>query len=195
MAMLYRNITNTFLYTFILIQFISCNQSIDRFTLVNRHNILITNPDTLGSLSVGNGEFAYTADITGMQTFYTEYENGISLGTQSQWGWHTIPTDSNYTIQDVLVEYESCNDKSVSYAVQHREGKAARAANWLRANPHRLHLGIIGLSINKRNGKKIELSDIQNPNQNLNLWTGVLTSEFEIEGEKVKIETVSQPGR
>ena len=176
---------------FLLITTIGCSNSIDRFALINRHNINVTKPDTLASLSVGNGEFAYTADITGMQTFYKQYENGISLGTQSQWGWHTIPTDSNYTIQDVLVDYESCNDKSVPYAIQHREGRAARAANWLRGNPHRLHLGIIGLSIIKKNGEEIQLSDIQNPKQNLNLWTGVLTSEFEIEGEKVKVETVS----
>ena len=39
--------------------------------------------DTLGSLSVGNGEFAFTVDVSGLQTFYKEYENGISLGIQS----------------------------------------------------------------------------------------------------------------
>ena len=78
---------------------------IDRHALISRHNIVLNQSDTLGSLSVGNGEFAYTVDITGMQTFPHEYENGISLGTQSQWGWHTIPTDSNYTIEDVEVYY------------------------------------------------------------------------------------------
>lgn len=191
MVILCRKFKNILLYAGILVQLISCNDDIHRFELVNRHNIIVAKPDTLSSLSLGNGEFAYTADITGMQTFYAEYENGISLGTQSQWGWHTIPTDSNYTIDDVSVDFESCNGKTVPYAIQHSEGRAGRAANWLRANPHRLHLGIIGLSIIKKNGEEIDLSDIQNPIQKLNLWTGVLTSEFEIEGNQIKVQTVA----
>lgn len=165
-------------------------QIINRYEVVNRHNIHLSKVDTLGSLSVGNGEFAYTADITGMQTFPNEYENGITLGTQSQWGWHTIPSDSNYTIEDVAVHFESCNNKSVPYAVQHRSGRAASAANWLRANPHRLHLGITGLSVIKSNGKDIKLADIQNPNQTLNVWTGKIESRFEIDGIPVQVETV-----
>src|SRR5688572_8846149 len=74
---------------------------IDRFALVSRHNITLNHPDTLGSLSVGNGEFAFTVDVTGLQTFYKEYENGVSLGTQSQWGWHSIPNKVKYTLNDV----------------------------------------------------------------------------------------------
>lgn len=61
-------------------------QHINRFELVNRHNVVLNHIDTLGSLSVGNGDFAYTADITGMQTFPEAYERGVSLGTQSNWG-------------------------------------------------------------------------------------------------------------
>jgi protein-glucosylgalactosylhydroxylysine glucosidase len=163
---------------------------INRFEVVNRHNILITSIDTLGSLSVGNGEFAYTADITGMQTFFEAYENGVSLGTQSQWAWHTIPSDGNYTLENAAIYYESCNGKSVPYAVQHAEGRPARAANWLRANPHRLHLGIIGLSMVNTLGEEITLEDIQNPRQTLNLWTGKLDSYFEIDGVSVLVETL-----
>ncbi|MCL4482144.1 MAG: hypothetical protein M1445_05935 [Bacteroidetes bacterium] len=55
---------------------------IDRKALVTRHNILVEAPDTLASLSVGNGNFAFTTDITGLQTFYREYENGVTLGDQ-----------------------------------------------------------------------------------------------------------------
>jgi hypothetical protein len=42
---------------------------IDREALVARHAIVITNADPLTPVSVGNGEFAFTADITGLQTF------------------------------------------------------------------------------------------------------------------------------
>jgi hypothetical protein len=43
---------------------------IDRFDLVNRHNILVEHFDSLASLTVGNGNFAFTTDLTGLQTFY-----------------------------------------------------------------------------------------------------------------------------
>ena len=42
---------------------------IDRHALVTRHNVTINKPDPLAPLSLGNGEFAFTADITGLQTF------------------------------------------------------------------------------------------------------------------------------
>ena len=54
----------------------SCNDemSVDRYSLVTRHNVRITSPDSLNSLSVGNGDFAFTVDITGLQTFPAFYE-------------------------------------------------------------------------------------------------------------------------
>ncbi len=152
----------------------SCNHPIDRFALVNRHNILLSEADVFSSLSVGNGEFAYTVDITGMQTFPKEYEKGIPLGTMSNWGWHSIGNDSNYVRGDALEYYESCNDRLVD-AVQHSEGKGrAAASNWLRANPHRLHLGLVGLSLLKANGAEVTSGEIENPEQHLNLWTGLI---------------------
>ena len=169
---------------------VSKSDKINRFDVVNRHNIQLEQVDTLGSLSIGNGEFAFTADITGMQTFFEAYENGVSPGTQSQWAWHTIPSDSDYTLADAMVYYESCNGKSVPYAVQHTAGRPARAANWLRANPHRLHMGIIGLSMVNAHGEEVTIADIQNPKQSLNLWTGKLESYFEIDGETVLVETL-----
>jgi hypothetical protein len=39
----------------------------------------------MNPLSVGNGEFAFTADITGLQTFAEEYGRGMPLGTMAQW--------------------------------------------------------------------------------------------------------------
>ena len=65
------------------------NSNIDRFSLVTRHNIEISQIDSLSSLSVGNGEFVFTTDITGLQTFPEYYSKGIPLGTMSNWGWHT----------------------------------------------------------------------------------------------------------
>ncbi|HKI68799.1 MAG TPA: hypothetical protein VKA67_04370, partial [Verrucomicrobiae bacterium] len=45
---------------------------IDRRVLVRRHNPVVTGFDPFSALSVGNGEFAFTADVTGVQTFTNE---------------------------------------------------------------------------------------------------------------------------
>ena len=64
---------------------------IDRAALVSRHSPTLRELDPLSPLSVGNGEFAFTGDVTGLQTFPGEYENAMPLCTMSQWGWHTSP--------------------------------------------------------------------------------------------------------
>jgi hypothetical protein len=64
---------------------------IQRRDLVSRHNPTLRGIDPRSPLSVGNGEFVFTADPTGLQTFPAEYETGMPLCTQSQWGWHETP--------------------------------------------------------------------------------------------------------
>lgn len=164
---------------------------IDRFNLVSRHNVVIDQVDSLSPLSVGNGEFAFTADITGMQTFPEAYENGIPLGTQSQWAWHTSPTDQHYIRDDVAVYYETCREENIPYAVQHKKGRPAEAAGWLRANPHRLHLGMIGMELLNSNNQEIGVNEIQHPRQTLDLWTGMMKSRFDVNGIPVEVETIS----
>lgn len=58
---------------------------IDREELVSGHNPVLLEVDKESVLTVGNGEFAYSADITGMQTLYEEYDV-LPLCTLSQWG-------------------------------------------------------------------------------------------------------------
>ncbi|MCB9316222.1 MAG: hypothetical protein H6569_08800 [Lewinellaceae bacterium] len=161
---------------------------IDRHALVSRHNVVLTQADSLGSLSVGNGNFAFTVDVSGLQTFPEYYENGISLGTQAQWGWHSIPNMEQYQLEEVLDTFESCNDKKIPIAVQKKGGRQEAAANWLRANPHRLHLGLIGLELLKSNGETVEITDLQNIREELDLWTGAITSRYEVEGVPVQLE-------
>jgi hypothetical protein len=159
---------------------------IDRFALVMRHAVELHQPDTLGALSVGNGEFAFTVDVSGLQTFDQEYENGIPLGTQSQWAWHSI-LHKPYTVRDVSKEYESCDGTKAPYAIQHSEGGSAEATKVLRANPHRLHLGLIGLVLLKANGEEVKLTDLGNIRQQLDLWTGKIESTYEVEGIPVNV--------
>ena len=181
----------TKLITISLFTLLSVNLSakkIDRHALVTRNNILVEKADTLESLSVGNGEFAFTTDITGLQTFYKEYENGVTLGTQSNWGWHTFPNTQNYKPMESAL-YSDYQGRKVPYLAQFKgTGRDAQAANYFRENPQRLNLGVIRLLMKKPDGSEVKIADIQNPKHRLNLWEGRITSEFSVEGQPVKVE-------
>ena len=116
---------------------------IDRKALVDRHSPVLNKIDPLSPLSLGNGEFAFTADVTGLQTFPGVYENAMPLCTMSQWGWHTSPLPSGLDPTQLrLTQYETYG-RQVGYATS-SEGQR-ELYDWLRQNPHRLHLGQIGL--------------------------------------------------
>ena len=98
----------------------SGSDKIDRFALVNRHNVQITEFDLLNSLSTGNGEFAFTVDATGLQTFPEIYDNGVCLGTQSEWGWHSFPNTLNFGLEETF-QYFDVEGRKVPYAVPSKE--------------------------------------------------------------------------
>jgi hypothetical protein len=168
-----------------------CEPDIDRHKLVTRHNISHAEISPLNALTIGNGEFAFTADITGLQSFPEYYEAGIPLGTMSQWAWHRFPNPEKYGLTDVVKQYWSGKD-SIPYYFQFTNSpdiRRSEAVKWLRENPHRVHLGLIGLDMIKSDSTPVTINDIQNPVQKLNLWTGELHSRFEIEGIPVEVTT------
>ncbi|MFV0376940.1 MAG: hypothetical protein ACK5JD_06500 [Mangrovibacterium sp.] len=164
-------------------------EMIDRQALVTRNNVEIAGFDSLSSLSVGNGNFAFTTDLTGLQTFYKDYENGVPLGTQSNWGWHSNPNAENYQWSETL-KYWDVQGRMVPYRHQLKDNPRANAAcDYFRENPHRLHLGMLGLKLTKTDGTDASLADIKNARHSLDMWTGKISSTFEFEGEPVKVET------
>jgi hypothetical protein len=102
-------------------------QPIDRKSVVDRHKVVLKVPDTLGSLSVGNGRFAFTCDVTGLQTYPEAYVKGVPLGTQSDWGWHRFPDTLNLPREQALVSYP-LDGRQVGYLVQPKSPEAARKA-------------------------------------------------------------------
>jgi hypothetical protein len=56
---------------------------IDRRELAGRHSPMIKKLDPVSPLSVGNGEFAFTADVTGLQSFPEEYDRAMPLCAMS----------------------------------------------------------------------------------------------------------------
>lgn len=145
---------------------------IDRAGLVRRHNPVVRNVDPLSPLSLGNGEFAFTADVTGLQTFPREYESGIPLCTMSQWGWHTSQPQGFDPSALRLTGYDT-HGRAVGYATS-SDGQV-EIYNWLRENPHRLHLGRIGLRVSLPGEAEAQATDLSDIHQELDLWTGILT--------------------
>jgi hypothetical protein len=162
---------------------------IDREALVRRHTIHINKAGPLESLTVGNGRFAFTADVTGLQSFPAFYQKGVPLGTQSEWGWHSFPNTENYRREEALKEYD-LEGKKITYAVQVKEPERSRkAVDYFRQNPHRLQLGNIGLEITKKDGTLATIEDLQHIDQQLDLWTGELVSRFKVEDIPVTVTT------
>jgi len=179
-------------------------RKINREALVMRNNTVVTTFDTLSSLSVGNGSFAVTMDATGLQTFPEFYSRGVSLGTQSHWGWHSFPNMQGYRFEETLESYDFGHGQPGLYAVQlqtrelnsietqgfgHRMG----AVNYFRANPHRLHLGIVGLELLKTDGTHVQPNDISGVHQKSDMWNGRIISAFSLENSPLKVNTVCHP--
>src|SRR6188474_414928 len=166
------------------------SQAINRQTVVQRHNVYVNKIDSLSSLSVGNGNFAFTVDATGLQSFPDAYANGVPLGTQSVWGWHSFPNTEKLKIEEAQKVYE-LEGRKISYTVQPKEPeRAKKAVEYFRVNPHRLQLGNIGLEIKMKDGSLATVVDIKNIDQQLDLWAAIITSSFRIEDVPIKITTI-----
>ena len=163
---------------------------IDRSALVHRHNPTVHKADPLATLSLGNGSFAFGVDVTGLQTFPEFYDKGIPLCTESYWGWHTFPNPENHRLSDCLVDFD-CHGRVVPYLTRMN----TKAGEWLRSNPHRLGLGRVGFELLKSDRSAARLEDLSGVDQVLDLWTGVLTSRFIVEGSPVEVQTCCHPQR
>lgn len=167
-------------------------RAIDRAALVRRHDPVLRKLDPLSPLSIGNGEFAFTADVTGLQTFPEEYESLAPLCTMSQWGWHTTPRPAGLEGKELRLTAYDTYGRDVLYHTR-SEGQK-ELYDWLRENPHRLHLGRIGLQLKRpSDGVEAKLADITDIEQRLDLWSGTLTSRFRVWGEPVTVRTAVHP--
>jgi hypothetical protein len=154
---------------------------------------VLTALDPTSPLSVGNGEFAFTADVTGLQTFAEAYDKDpkhTPLCTMSQWGWHTSAKPADLPPLE-LTQYDA-HGRSVGYATG-RNPK--QTVEYLRTNPHRLHLGRIGFSIHTREGRIARADDLRDVRQELDLFTGTISSRFRIDDNGADVRTCAHPTR
>lgn len=166
---------------------------IDRHALVTRHNVTLNQFDPANPLSVGNGEFCFTVDATGLQTFPEAFLHTTPLGTLSDWGWHSFPNPNGWDITNfTFKEYPDLNGRLVPYA-DVPGNKVTPEIKWLRENPHRLDLGQIGFVMKHADGSPAATNDLTDVRQTLDLWDGQIISHFQFDGEPVDVTTVCDP--
>jgi hypothetical protein len=167
---------------------------IDRHALVTRHNIVVHAADPNGAMAVGNGEFAFNFDITGLQSFPEYYEKTMPIGILSNWGWHSFPNPNGYSMDKFKMESIPKYDREMVFPAASTSHPPPEAA-YLRENPNRFGLGRIGLEMTHPDGSRVLIADLKNITQTLDLWSGILTSSFEVDGVPVHVTTAAHPTR
>ncbi|MGC4072841.1 MAG: hypothetical protein QM760_10025 [Nibricoccus sp.] len=159
-------------------------QPIDREALVRRHTVNVDHVDPESALSVGNGDFAFTVDATGLQSMEAlYYREGVPLETLSTWAWHEFPNTAGLTLADAS-ELQEFHGRKISYATKQRTA----AGEYFRQNPHPVPLGQISLLLK---GKPVTKEQLGAVKQSLDLWTGLIRSEYTLAGEPVVVETAA----
>jgi protein-glucosylgalactosylhydroxylysine glucosidase len=170
------------------------DEPIDRHALVSRHNIVVHELDPNGAMAVGNGEFAFNFDVTGLQSFSEYYSKTMPIGILSNWGWHSFPNPNGYSLDKFPLTTIDKHDRKFVYPASSTSNPQPEAA-YLRGNPHRFGLGRIGLEMTKNDGTSVAITDLKNIDEQIDLWTGVATSTFDIEGSQVHVVTAVHPTR
>ena len=152
---------------------------IDRHALVTRHNIEWS--DAADQIPLGNGEFCFNVDATGLQTF-----GGNSM---SHWGWHSFPLPEGWTPDRVPPTGTFQNGRNTGGDNFPAGTDAIRT--WMFDNPHIMNLGRLRLM--GPEGRVLVRGDITGLKRTLDLWTGVQTSHYQIAGQEVNVETCVHP--
>ena len=170
--------------------------AIDRHAVVSRNSPVVTAADKLASLTVGNGHFATTVDVTGLQSYPSEYVSGVPLTAMSDWGWHSFENVHHLTASESHKAYDFGHGHQEVYAVEYKkdeDGRHKEATAYFRVNPHRLNLGTIGLNLRDRQGQPVSCQSLQAIRQEQKLWDGEIVSAFTADGERVEVTTGVHP--
>jgi hypothetical protein len=111
------------------------------------------------ALTVGNGEFAFTADLTGLQSLNNTYTtpNSFPLYTMSNWGWHSPDPvglgfemfngdgSLNYVYEQVQINSSDTRtgrgDRKVPYQFRCSEYNDQKLCDYMHRWPARINLG------------------------------------------------------
>lgn len=161
------------------------HDKINRHALVTKYNPIRTSSNPSTPLQIGNGNFAFGGDITGLQTF-------LPFNTLSSWGWKNDSLPAGVTEEDVEL-YKGVSWPNHGRPVQYDFGGGNPIEQWLISNPNRVNLGRIGLTFMDSAGMILNVmeSDLDNTTQTLDLWSGIITSTFSFQGTTATIKVSS----
>ena len=157
---------------------------IDRRAVVERHRVVTDSTNRVSPAQVGNGDFAFGVDVTGLQTF-------VPFNTMSNWSWHSFPLPDGVKVEDYTGVLVDTYGKKIPYNL-FDPGKP-EISQWLAENPHRFNLGRIGLQMTKADGSAVKADDLTETHQEIDLWKGIIYSSFKLDGEKVEVTTACAP--
>ncbi|WP_457425060.1 hypothetical protein [Roseateles sp. P5_E7] len=159
-------------------------QPIDRAAVVARHQVRNTGINPESALTVGNGDFALTVDVTGLQGLERiYYDNGLPLETRNTWSWHSFPNPENLRFEDTLAPVPF-HGRQILYPINQN----TPAGRYYRENPQPMPLGQFAFTLH---GEPLRTEDIAGIHQTLDLWTGVVTSRLLVRGQPLEVLTAA----
>ncbi|KAJ7100724.1 Six-hairpin glycosidase-like protein [Mycena belliarum] len=156
---------------------------IDRRALVARYNPTRNASSTTTPMQVGNGNFAFGADITGLQTLQR-------WAIMSTWGWKNDSLPAGKTLADVY-DYTGVSLDNHGRLMEYMFDGPAPMRQWMISNPNRVNLGAVGLVFWSESGEAMNVTEgnLTSITQELDLWTGTLTSKFMLNGIPIMVKT------
>lgn len=155
-------------------------EPIDRYALVARHDI--DWPSLEGQIPLGNGNFTFNADGTGLET--------VGGNTMCHWCWHNFPLPPGVTKSEIR-PWGTPDHGRLTSPTTTRDPEPI--ADWEYNNPQPLNLGRIGFI--SQEGERLTAEELRVDSRRLALWTGILTSHFTYLGQPVTVQTCVDPKR
>ncbi len=157
------------------------NTLIDRHALVSRHPIVRTSGNL--TLPLGNGEFCFNADRTGLQT--------SGGNTMSHWAWHEFPLPEGVAHEDLSETGSYVTGRLIGEGRDDVPADKAAAAQYMFDNPHAFSLS--RLRFVASDGSEFPDSALASAESVCDLWNGLLTSTFSYHGHTVRVLTCVHP--
>ncbi|MDE6048007.1 MAG: hypothetical protein K2F56_05195 [Anaeroplasmataceae bacterium] len=145
---------------------------------ISKFNIVHKSFDKDNPLTVGNGDFAFTCDVTGLQTFYKEYES-IPLCTMSNLFWATQKGKGELPYQNYI-------KRSNHTVVKYMTDTQAETYHQYRDDSFKFDLFKL---IFLYKGCPLEKNQVTEIYQELLIYEGKIKSEFHYQNEKIYVET------
>lgn len=151
------------------------NAPLDRESIVARHHIV--NAPLEQTLPIGNGNFCFNADGTGLQTFGGD--------TLAHWAWYSEPLPKGFEWKDVSLTGTYWKGKLTG--ADPWPADKAPLYNWLRQTPFKMNLARVRFL--RPDGAEILPNEIVLLNRKLNIQTGLHSTAFVLDNEQVVVDS------